>query len=389
MASVVATFPSGEHVITASYSGDETFVPGRRSSTLDVAFATTTTLVAPTSAALGTPVVLNANVTSTPALLPALIPGQVTFLDGNVSLGTAPVNNGIAQLVVSSLAAGAHSIVAAYRGNTFFLNSQSAVLTVTVENLAPVLTSFAPTSAKQNSGAFTLTVNGSNFVNGTVVFFNRSARPTTFVSSTQITAAIPASDLASSGTATVFVNNPPPGGGSSFRPLFAIDTATATSVLLDRNALTVTGGQSAAVTVQATGFTGAISTTCLNAPDGVTCTFNPANNSLMIQTAAITPKGFHVITVVVNAQALASNGSTPVFLATTFGVFGLPLGSVIMEIRHRRKLKRAYWFAPILGFMLLLIVGCGGYGNSGSKQPNPTPQTQSAQASAIVTLTVQ
>src|SRR5262249_11324191 len=211
MASVVATFPSGEHVITASYSGDETFVPGRRSSTLDVAFATTTTLVAPTSAALGTPVVLNANVTSTPALLPALIPGQVTFLDGNVSLGTAPVNNGIAQLVVSSLAAGAHSIVAAYRGNTFFLNSQSAVLTVTVENLAPVLTSFAPTSAKQNSGAFTLTVNGSNFVNGTVVFFNRSARPTTFVSSTQITAAIPASDLASSGTATVFVNNPPPG----------------------------------------------------------------------------------------------------------------------------------------------------------------------------------
>ena len=388
-ASVVSTFASGDHVITASYSGDETFAPGSRSSTLDVAFATAITLMAPASAALGTPVVLNANVTSTPALQPALIPGQVTFSDGNVILGTAPVNNGTAQLVVSSLAAGAHSIAAAYRGNTSFLNSQSAVSTVTVENLAPDITSFAPTSAKQNSGAFTLTVNGSNFVNGAVVFFNGSARPTTFVSPTQVTAAIPASDLASSGTATLFVNNPPPGGGSSFRPFFAIDTATATSVLFDRNALTVTGGQSAAVNLQATGFTGAISTTCLNAPDGVICNFNPANNSLTIQTAAITPKGFHVITVVVNAQALASNRSTPVFLATTLGVFALPLGGVIIELRRRRKLKRAYWLVPILGCAFLLMAGCGGYGNSGSKQPNPTPQTRSAQASGIVALTVQ
>jgi drug/metabolite transporter (DMT)-like permease len=86
---------------------------------------------------------------------------------------------------------------------------------------------------------------------------------------------------------------------------------------------------------------------------------------------------------------VASNSSTPAFLAMAFGVFALPLGGVIMEIRHRRKLKRAYWIVPILGFALLLIAGCGGYGNSGSKQPNPTPQTQSAQASTIVTLTVQ
>ena len=42
-----------------------------------------------------------------------------------------------------------------------------------------------------------LTVNGTGFVSGaSVVRFNGSARPTTFVNSTQLTAAIPASDLA-------------------------------------------------------------------------------------------------------------------------------------------------------------------------------------------------
>ena len=392
VASTVVILPAGDHQITASYSGDANFVPSSRSSLLAVLFETRTTLMAPSSAATGAPVLLNANVSSSPVVQPNSLSGQVTFSDGNVTLGTVPLVGGNAQLSINSLAPGAHNIVASFSGSRFFQGGQSFVSTVTVENPAPDITSFAPVSAKQNSGAFTLTVHGSNFVNGAVVFFNGSARPTTFVSSTQVMAAIPASDLASAGTATMLVNNPAPGGGSSFRSLFAIDTATATSVALGSNAFTVTAGQSAAVNVQATGFTGAISATCLNAPDGVTCSFNPSNNTLTIQTAAITPKGFHVITFVVNAQALASNNSTPVFLATTFGVSALPLGGVIMEIRRRRKLRKAYWILPLLGLVLLLLmaVGCGGYGNSGGmQQPNPTPQTQSAQASAFLTLTVQ
>jgi len=385
---ISATFTSGTHIVGAHYSGDDTFVPSNDSLTLIVPFATETSLLVQSAAFVGAPVDLVANIIAN-ATTTSVISGQVTFLDGNISLGSAAVVNGQAQLTVNSLSPGRHTIVAAYGGNQFFLNSQSSAMTVAVGNPAPDITSFAPVSAKQNSGAFTLTVNGSNFVNGAVVFFNGSARPTTFVSPTQVTAAIPASDLASSGTATVFVNNPPPGGGISFRPLFAIDTATATSVALGSNALTLTAGQSAVVTLQPTGFTGAISTTCLNAPDGVTCTLNPANNSLTVQTAAITPKGFHVITLVVNAQTLASNSSTPVFLAMTFGVFALPLGGVIMEVRRRRKLKPAFWIVPVAALLLLMTAGCGGYGSNGTPQPNPTPQPQSAQASAFLTLTVQ
>jgi hypothetical protein len=40
-------------------------------------------------------------------------------------------------------------------------------------------------------------------------------RTTTFVSSTQLTAAIPAANIASAGTAQVKVFNPTPGGGAS------------------------------------------------------------------------------------------------------------------------------------------------------------------------------
>ena len=126
---------------------------------------------------------------------------------------------------------------------------------------------------------------------------------------------------------------------------------------------------------------------CLNAPAGVTCAFDSATNSVTIQTAVTTPKGAHAITLVFSAQALARNLQAPAFLAMTFSILGLPLGSVILEARRRRKLKAAYWIVPIT-VLLLFMAGCGGgYGSSGAMQPGPIPQ--SGQASASVTVTVE
>jgi hypothetical protein len=72
----------------------------------------------------------------------------------------------------------------------------------------PVITSLSPSSAVPGGTAFTLTVNGVNFENGAVVRWNGTNRVTTFVSNTQLTAAILAADIASAGTATVTVFNP-------------------------------------------------------------------------------------------------------------------------------------------------------------------------------------
>jgi hypothetical protein len=89
-------------------------------------------------------------------------------------------------------------------------------------NPVPSLTTLSPASATVGGAAFTLTVNGSNFLEGSVVRWNGSDRATTYVSSTQLTTSINAADIATMGTVAVTVFNATPGGGTSGSLLFAI-----------------------------------------------------------------------------------------------------------------------------------------------------------------------
>ncbi len=91
---------------------------------------------------------------------------------------------------------------------TFMINNNP-------NNPAPIITSLSPSQVMSNGGNFLLTVNGSGFVQGSVVRWNGSDRSTTFVNSTQLTAAILATDIASTGSAQITVFNPAPGGGTS------------------------------------------------------------------------------------------------------------------------------------------------------------------------------
>ncbi|HTC93262.1 MAG TPA: IPT/TIG domain-containing protein [Terriglobales bacterium] len=99
----------------------------------------------------------------------------------------------------------------------------SSPLTLTINNPVPSLTSISPSSAIVGGGAFTLTVSGGSFVNGSVIQINGSSRTTTFVSSTQLKAAIPASDIATAGTLSVTVASPAPGGGTSASLTFSVN----------------------------------------------------------------------------------------------------------------------------------------------------------------------
>jgi hypothetical protein len=65
-----------------------------------------------------------------------------------------------------------------------------------------------PNTMAAGGGAFTLTVMGSNFVNGATVYWDSTTRTTTFGSSTQVTAAITAADIATASTILVYVKNP-------------------------------------------------------------------------------------------------------------------------------------------------------------------------------------
>ena len=75
--------------------------------------------------------------------------------------------------------------------------SQQVTITLdgTGGNPFPILTSLSPSTAYVNSAGFTLTVNGSGFVSGAVVYWNNIALTTSYVSSTQLTAQVPASEI--------------------------------------------------------------------------------------------------------------------------------------------------------------------------------------------------
>lgn len=93
----------------------------------------------------------------------------------------------------------------------------------------PTIASLVPSSAVKNGPAFTLTINGTQFDPAAQVLFNGSARTTTFVSSTQLTATINAADIANVGTANIAVANPVANGGTSLLSTFFIGDSAGTS----------------------------------------------------------------------------------------------------------------------------------------------------------------
>jgi hypothetical protein len=87
-------------------------------------------------------------------------------------------------------------------------------------NLTPTITSLSPNTLPSGSPAFTLTVTGTNYMNGAYITFNGAVNAvqeqTTFVSSTQLTANISASEVSFPGNEyQVFVTNPPPSATSA------------------------------------------------------------------------------------------------------------------------------------------------------------------------------
>lgn len=120
-------------------------------------------------------------------------------------------------------------------------------------NPVPSITSLSPTSASAGGAAFTLTVNGSNFISSSVVQWNGSSRTTSYVSASQLTAAIAAPDVAAAGNASVTVMNPTPGGGTSSAVTLAVnDPVPAITSVSPPSA--AAGGAGFTLTVNGSGF---------------------------------------------------------------------------------------------------------------------------------------
>ena len=126
----------------------------------------------------------------------------------------------------------------------------------------PSIAGLTPSFQIAGQPAFVLTVNGANFLPGSKVSWNGALRTTTYVASNQLRADIPASDIASQGTANISVVNPDPGGGTSNQVTFTIYDSKPNPVPQVSTlspSFNLAGGAPFTLTVAGTGFvTGSI-----------------------------------------------------------------------------------------------------------------------------------
>lgn len=99
----------------------------------------------------------------------------------------------------------------------------SNTMPLTVQSPPPGVVFTSPERVVRATGAFTLRVFGDGFAQGSVVRWNGSARPTTFVHPGELTAQIANADIQQAGTVQVSVFTPAPGGGTSNTLNFPVD----------------------------------------------------------------------------------------------------------------------------------------------------------------------
>jgi hypothetical protein len=120
----------------------------------------------------------------------------------------------------------------------------------------PTISSMAPSIVVAGSPNFTLTIYGTNFVNGSIVNFNGVPRLTTFVNPTQVTTSVLLSDVASPVTINIFVANPVGVGGATSPsvPLTVVATNSQPTVGPLSPASATAGGQSFTLTISGAVF---------------------------------------------------------------------------------------------------------------------------------------
>lgn len=129
---------------------------------------------------------------------------------------------------------------------------QKETVTYTVTRSPLALTSVTPALAYAGAQAFTLTAVGASFTQQSAVLWNGTALSTSFSNSTQLTAAVPATDIAAMGTASVTVSDPT--FGTSVPQTFTIQASPVTITSLSPSSLNAEG-PAFTLTLAGTNFT--------------------------------------------------------------------------------------------------------------------------------------
>jgi len=186
----------------------------------------------------------------------------------------------------------------------------------------PALTTLSPSTYPVGSSTFTLTLTGSHFVSGDTVTWAGSPLTTTYVSSTTLTAVVPASDLAVAGSFNVAVNNPTNSRTSNALPFtVSVPNPVITGIAPGRGFV---GSPSLIITVTGSGFVNGCQV-CVDGSPRPTTFASRTTLQAFVLTADMAVNTTRNITV--KSQGIESNSNS-------FRVQGTVLGATYASTRN-------------------------------------------------------
>lgn len=342
-----------------------------------------------------TSVTITANVAAGPGN-PGTPTGTVTFLDGSIRLGTAPLTNGSATLDATFTDVGIHAIAAQYSGDGVFLPSSERI-PLQVTGPATMLTLIAPANAAPNSPVtLTATITSAGGTpTGQIVFLDGTTR-------------LGSAALDATGVAALRINTLAAGVHSltaSYSGDGQFSGTTSAAVTINIASLdfslgvtpataTVIAGQSTQFMLTITpagGFASNVTFSC-SLVTGISCTFNPATVTPTNRAASTTLTISTSASVSRYGLLMADGiGFWALFVALSLYSLAIWRGGKIQTARPSLLTATAVLAIAALG---LAIGGCGGYGSStppnrGTASIMVTAQSGTISHTTTVMVTVQ
>jgi len=171
---MMVSLSAGNHTLTATYPGDDNYLPASTSVTVSVNRATPGLVLSSDrgSVVTGQNISFIASVVQPTGIILAAPSGNVQFLDGSTVIASGLLANGVAVVSSSTLQPGTHQITAIYSGDSRWQTVRSNVVTPTIvkARTAVVIGSVNNSDGPVLSANVTVVVPGAGMPTGTVDF---------------------------------------------------------------------------------------------------------------------------------------------------------------------------------------------------------------------------
>jgi hypothetical protein len=323
----------------------------------------------------------------------------VTFLDGATSLGTATVSNSSAQLAISGLSLGTHSVTASYGGNANLSGSVSSVLTQAVNQAATAtaISSSANPSTFGQAVTFTATVQpaAGGVPTGTVTFFDGAAPIGSGSLSGGVAQFTAAGGALATGTHSITARY---SGDSNF--LSSTSASLAETVNAAPTSTLLTTSSNPSVTAHSVTFTATVSSSVAGTQSGTVSFYldgstTPAGSAALSAGAAQFSTsslgvGNHTVAATFASSNSKFQGSSSATLTQAISDFSIAASPASLTVSRSHSGTYTLTLSPLSGFTGAVSLSCSGVPSHTTCGISPSQVTLNgtSSAQAAVTITV-